>query len=106
MLTVQNDSQLVDRMVVFFKQLGYSTRVRILCYLIQEPRKVSDIAVHLNMTLSSVSHQLRVLREAGLVSGQRQGKTITYQKKDDHVATIIQNTLDHLAHSQGDAYDL
>ena len=48
------------------------------------------------MTSSAVSHQLKILRSAKLVSCRRDGKTVFYALADDHVTTIIRQGLEHV----------
>ncbi len=57
-----------------FKVFGDSTRIKILWALDQSEMCVCDIAFLLNMTQSAISHQLRVLKQAGLVKSRREGK--------------------------------
>ena len=49
------------------------------------------------MTVSAVSHQLRVLRAAHLVRFKRVGKTSLYSLADDHVKTIIGQGMEHIS---------
>ena len=57
---------------------------------------VCDIAGLLGMTVSAISHQLRVLKAADLVRSRRDGKTVFYALADDHVRTIIGQGMDHV----------
>ena len=57
---------------------------------------VSQIAANLNMEQSTISQQLRVLRQNKLVRIRREGKQIFYALNDDHVKKIIQMGLDHI----------
>ena len=79
-----------------FKVFGDSTRIRILFALFDQELCVCDLAAALNMTQSAISHQLRLLKQARLVSGRREGKQIVYFLADDHVRTIIQQGMDHI----------
>ncbi|MBR4762398.1 MAG: helix-turn-helix transcriptional regulator [Clostridia bacterium] len=73
-----------------------STRIRILYVLFEKEVCVCDIADILKMTVSAVSHQLRVLRAAHLVRFRREGKTCYYSLADDHVKTIIGQGIEHI----------
>ena len=73
-----------------------STRIRILYVLFEKEVCVCDIASILGMTVSAVSHQLRVLRNAHLVRFRRAGKTCFYSLADDHVKTIIAQGIEHV----------
>ena len=80
-----------------FRIFGDSTRIRILYALFEAELCVCDIAEVLGMTQSAISHQLRALKNARLVKGRREGKTVFYALADDHVKTIIGQGLDHVA---------
>ncbi|MDD6466825.1 MAG: metalloregulator ArsR/SmtB family transcription factor [Erysipelotrichaceae bacterium] len=79
-----------------FKVFGDSTRIKILCALFEHEMCVCDIAEVTNMTQSAISHQLRILKQAELVRFRREGKTIYYSLKDDHVISIYQQGLEHI----------
>ena len=48
------------------------------------------------MTLSAISHQLRILRAAKLVDYRREGRTLYYFLADDHVRTILGQGMEHI----------
>ena len=79
-----------------FKVFGDSTRIKILCALFENELCVCDIAYVLNMTMSAISHQLRVLKQARLVKFRKDGKSIYYSLDDDHVKQIFDQGLTHL----------
>ena len=54
------------------------------------------LAQALGMTQSAVSHQLRILRQARLVSSRREGKQVIYFLTDEHVRTIIDKGREHI----------
>ncbi|MDD3346089.1 metalloregulator ArsR/SmtB family transcription factor [Oscillibacter sp.] len=80
-----------------FRIFGDSTRVRILYVLFEAEMCVCDLAALLGMTQSAISHQLRALKNARLVKSRREGKTVFYALADDHVKTIIDQGLEHVA---------
>ena len=80
----------------FFKVLGDETRMRILLSLEGGEMCVCDISEALGMTMSAVSHQLRVLRDANLVKNRREGRVMYYRLCDDHVRTIIETAIEHV----------
>lgn len=91
------DERTVYDLADLFKVFGDSTRLRILCVLMEQEICVADLADTLEMTQSAISHQLRALKNARLVKGRREGKTVFYSLADDHVKTIIDQGLDHVA---------
>lgn len=80
----------------FFKVLGDSTRVRIMCALEAHEMCVCDLAVLLKMTKSAISHQLKSLKQADLVRFRREGKVVYYALSDDHVRDIFDKGLEHI----------
>ena len=83
-----DEDELYD-LAVLFKVFGDSTRIRILFVLFGSEVCVCDLAETLNMTQSAVSHQLKILKQAKLVSSRREGKSVFYSLADEHVRTII-----------------
>lgn len=79
-----------------FRVFGDSTRIRILCALFEGEMCVCDIAEALSMTVSAISHQLRILKTARLVKFKKEGKVCIYSLADDHVKTIIGQGVDHI----------
>ena len=89
------DEEIFD-IAEFFKVFSDSTRVKILWILHESEICVIDIAEVLNMTVSAVSHQLKILRQSNLVKNRREGKTIYYSLSDDHVRRIFEMAVEHL----------
>ena len=90
------DDELLGELGDFFKTFGDSTRIRIVAALIGGELCVCDIAAALDMTVSAVSHQLRVLRQAKVVRTRRDGKQIYYSIEDQHVGILYSVALEHL----------
>ena len=86
----------VEALSDLFKVFGDATRARIMSCLEVRDLCVCDIAEILNMTVSAVSHQLRVLRTAKLVKATKMGKEVMYSLDDDHVAKIFVCGLSHI----------
>ena len=57
---------------------------------------VTDICEELGMSISAVSHQLRLLKQAKLVNCRRAGRQAYYALADDHVKTIIGMAKEHI----------
>ena len=87
----------LDEVSRLFKLMGDKTRRRILWALGQNEMCVCDLAALLNMTKSAISHQLRLLREAHLVTFHREGKNVFYRLDDDHVKDIFEKTMEHIS---------
>lgn len=80
----------------FFKVFADGSRIRILCALSGGELCVCHMAELLGMSVSAVSHQLRILRDADLVRTRREGKTVFYSLADDHVRCIIDCGMEHI----------
>lgn len=81
-----------------FKALSDPTRVRILNMLCCEEHAVGDIAEQLGLSQSSVSHQLRFLKNLRLVKSRRDGTMIYYQSDDAHVMNLLHQAVGHAKH--------
>ncbi len=79
-----------------FKVFGDTTRMKILFSLFEAELCVCAIAELIGMEQSAVSHQLRILKNARLVSSRREGKTNIYALADAHVRLIIGQGYEHL----------
>jgi len=73
----------------FYKLLGDPTRLRLLQALAATEMCVCDLASLLDSTLSAVSHQLRLLRTAGLIRYRKQGKMVYYRLADGRLAAVL-----------------
>ena len=80
-----------------FKILGDPTRLRILLACLDGPRPVGEIAAATGASQSLVSHHLRLLRGARLVTGTRDARQVFYQAADQHVRHMIQDVIEHSA---------
>jgi len=85
-----------ERMAEIFKALADPTRARLLFALKEEPLCVCDLAHLLQMSVSAVSHQLRVLRHLGLVRGERDGRIVTYSLRDSFIRHMLDDCMAHL----------
>ena len=83
-----------------FKTLGDPSRIRILHALAAEELCVCDLAAALEMGVSAVSHQLRLLRATRLVRLRREGRRTFYALDDDHVRSLYAQGLEHIGHAE------
>ena len=81
-----------------FKMLGDLTRIKIIWSLDNRELCVCDIAKVLNMTKSAISHQLAILRHAGIVKYRRDGKEVYYTLDDEHIPKLYEIGLEHIDH--------
>lgn len=90
------DDTVAQNLADVFKVFGDRTRTKILSCLRVRDLYVGEIAEVLGMSVSAVSHQLRILRGAKLVKGEKQGKEVLYSLDDDHVTQIMECGLTHI----------
>ena len=100
--TLPDEDLLLD-LADAFKLFSDSTRLKILYALMEAEMCVCDISVLLGMTKSSVSHQLRVLKQSNLVKYRKAGRVIYYSLADDHVRTICQMGMAHVLEEDEEA---
>ncbi|MFD1066598.1 ArsR/SmtB family transcription factor [Oceanobacillus locisalsi] len=99
-----HSSEVLDSETLFivsqtFKALGDPTRIRILHLLYKKECSVNTIAETLDIRQSTVSHQLRFLKNLRLVKQRREGTTIYYSPDDEHVMLLLKQMIDHASHS-------
>jgi len=88
--------ELRAEMADFYKIMGDKTRISILHALSFSEMCVCDISMLLQMNQSTISHQLKTLRQTRLVTYRREGKVIYYSLNDEHVRNIIELGRIHL----------
>ncbi|MFF2449920.1 ArsR/SmtB family transcription factor [Neobacillus sp. NPDC058068] len=98
-----NKDQHIDEETLFvvsqtFKALSDPTRIRILNLLCSDEHSVNHIAEILNLSQSSVSHQLRFLKNLRLVKFRREGTTLYYSHDDNHIMNLLKQAIEHASH--------
>ena len=85
-----------------FKLLGEPNRVRILHALLEAGELcVCDLAATVDVSETTVSHAMRLLKAAGIVRNRRDGRIVYYRLDDAHVRMLLDLSREHLAHSSG-----
>ena len=90
------DSKEIIDLVETFKVLGDYTRLKIVLALAEEELCVCDLATLLNLSVSAISHQLRLLRGMKLVKFRKTGKMVYYSLDDIHIKSIIKQAQVHV----------
>ena len=87
----------LDEIVNIFKALGDKSRVKIIALLTRNPNLcVSDIASELDMSISRVSHHLKLLEHLGFVTHRQEGKQVYHSIADDCIIDIIARAQEHV----------
>ena len=92
------DADAAAHVATTLQALATPSRLLILTELRQRPRPVTELADTIGMEQSAVSHQLRLLRNLGLVTGTRTGRSIVYSLYDNHVAQLLDEAIYHSEH--------
>ncbi|MBQ8263260.1 MAG: helix-turn-helix transcriptional regulator [Oscillospiraceae bacterium] len=79
----------IDSAAELFKICADPTRVGILCALCSHRLCVCEIASVLDMTSSAISHQLRLMKQMGIISAHREGKSMYYSIADRHIEEMF-----------------
>jgi len=80
-----------------FRVLAHPGRLEVLRILARSaPRPAGELAQATGMEQSSMSHQLRLLRQSRLVVGERVGRRMMYRLADEHVARIVSDAVAHV----------
>jgi len=92
------DADLARTVAERMQMLATPSRLQILGRLKHGPCSVGALAEAVGMEASAVSHQLRSLRQLGLVIGERRGKQVVYGLHDAHVAELLDQAIFHVQH--------
>lgn len=80
-----------------FRLLGENSRLRIALFCLDRPRAVTEISDGLGLSLSLVSHHLRLLRAARLLRSERRGRQVLYLTADEHVRCVLLDMVEHVS---------
>ncbi len=92
-----NDADLAATADVL-KQLGDPSRLKIFWLLCHQEECVIDIASIVQMSSPAVSHHLRILKKAGLITSRREGKEVYYKASDTQIAQSLHLTMEEIMH--------
>ena len=93
------DDDVIYAATQIYDALSDFTRFQILGTLCAGSKSVTELQDFCHVSQSAISHQLRLLRDRGLVSAQRYGQRMIYSLADDHVRTLIRVGLEHACHT-------
>lgn len=85
-----------------FHLLGDASRLRIIYACLGEPVSAGALAQGLGLSPSLVSHHLRLLKAARILSSDRRGRQIFYVALDDHIRVMVRDMVVHIKEEQGE----
>lgn len=86
----------IEKMEDMLRIASDFTRLKIMYCIAQGEKSVSEIMNEVGISQSLASHQLKVLREAYLVSTRKEGTRVFYQLADDHVVALLDVVYEHV----------
>lgn len=92
------DDDSTRKIARFFALLSDPSRVKLLSALTISPLCVTDLATILNMNQTTVSHQLRLLRDLDVVICERQGKILKYKIANPKINEILLVGVEYLGY--------
>ncbi|WBO68592.1 ArsR/SmtB family transcription factor [Streptomyces camelliae] len=92
------DADSAAKVATTLQALATPSRLLILARLREGPLPATELAAEVGMEQSACSHQLRLLRNLGLVTGTRKGRSVVYALYDHHVAELLDQALYHVEH--------
>lgn len=96
------EPELIDAAVQLFAAAAHRARLVVLVSLSRHgPMSAGQLQALAGLEQTAMSHQLRVLRDANLLSAHREGRRMIYALQDEHVARIVEDTIAHVAEEQG-----
>jgi len=88
--------KMYEEMAMLFQIFSDKTRLRILVLLDYREYTVTELCENINISKSAISHQLKILRAARMVKVRKVRKNSFYSLTDDHVAKILETTIEHI----------
>jgi DNA-binding transcriptional ArsR family regulator len=98
--SLPSDERVIE-LAEFLEAFGDSSRIKILLALSRRELCTCDISEITGLSVSAVSHQLRILRDKKLVKYRREGRNVYYSLDDEHVASILRTAMDHIEEKKG-----
>jgi ArsR family transcriptional regulator, lead/cadmium/zinc/bismuth-responsive transcriptional repressor len=86
----------MQQVAAMFQILADPTRAQIVTALAHEELCVCDVAAVVGISISAVSHQLKRLRDQGVVQYRKEGRLAFYRLSDNHIRRLVQDAVDHI----------
>ena len=90
--------EILDDLVCFFSIFSDYTRLKMISALAISEMCVSDLSYVLNLNQTTVSHQLRLLKNLNAVKTKRQGKVIFYSLRNETLNEVLLKGVDFLGY--------
>lgn len=95
-LTRIPEAESFQTLAELFRQLSDATRLRLYWLLCHCEECVTNLSAMMQMSSPAVSHHLRLLKDAGLITGRREGKEVYYKAVDRPAAQLLHDAMEGL----------
>lgn len=92
------DTSSTNKIASFFSLFSDNSRVRLLSALAISPLCVTDLSALLDMNQTTVSHQLKILRDMDVVTYERKGKVLYYRIANSKINDILLIGVEYLGY--------
>jgi len=96
-----NEDEVVE-LAEMFRLMSDPTRLKIILACLDQPVSVGATAEMLAISPSLVSHHLRLLRAARLLTADRRGRQVFYMVGDPHIRSMLTDMVDHVAEGESE----
>lgn len=96
MIDLLPDENYINKLALYFQNFADQTRIKILSALSIQDLCVNDLSKILEINQTTISHQLKTLKDQGMVDYKRDGKILMYRLKSSSVNEMMLYALEHL----------
>ena len=89
MMKLLPDDEVTNRLADYFQNFSDNTRIRILSCLSIMDMCVNDLSSILGINQTTISHQLKTLKDQNIVDYRREGKVLIYRIKSEHISDMM-----------------
>ncbi len=90
----------VEHVTEILKSISHPIRMKILCFLMDGEKNVSEIEQQFGSTISNISQHLTVLRKAEIIARRKESNYMFYTLKDDKIHKLVNTIKDLYCHSR------
>ncbi|MCQ2798910.1 MAG: metalloregulator ArsR/SmtB family transcription factor [Bacilli bacterium] len=95
-MSIIPDNKVLDKMESLLNVASDFTRLKILYSISDTEKSVSDIIKEVGASQSLVSHQIKVLKKANLVTSRKEGTRVFYKLADEHIVQLLNVVYEHV----------
>ena len=88
-LSVLPDDKVINKLALYFQNFSDQTRIKILSLLSIRDMCVNDMSNVLKINQTTISHQLKTLKDQDIVEYKREGKVLIYRLKAPEVSEMM-----------------